>query len=482
MPSTKLAPAERQKQLRALYKESRDLIAKLKGYQGRELNDEEKAAYQALVDKVDELDERVAALEAEEPEETPTPPAGGQNAADLTQILKRIADHLDGQGGGQATPPSPGRRSKPEAPGHTRDLDDKRAINDPKMALRGWALVNTGMATRDHFEASERVGFDMRSQTLHFRLAEKAPKNQKEIDQRYADAIKEHRAQSTLTGAAGAFLIQTDLQKEVEEALLYYADLRQICQVIRTDQGNPLDIPFMDDTANKGEIVTENTAFNSQDLTLAKRTLNAWLYNSKMINCSLQFLQDVAVNPTQMIGKAAGERLGRIQADHHSTGSGTGQPAGLLTATIGSALGRTATSATAISNADLLNLIHSVDRAYRPGAYWMGHDNILMQLRLITDAQGRPIFTESYRDGEPAKIHGYPFLINNGMASTMASGNKTLAFGAIPDQYRLRDAMDITFRRLDERFAELGQVGFIALMRHDARLLNVNAVKHLIHP
>ena len=53
----------------------------------------------------------------------------------------------------------------------------------------------------------------------------------------------------------------------------------------------------------------------------------------------------------------------------------------------------------------------------------------------------------------------------------MAVSAKSILFGDL-SQYFIRDVMDIQVVRLAERYAEYGQVGFVALARADGALLD----------
>jgi HK97 family phage major capsid protein len=55
-----------------------------------------------------------------------------------------------------------------------------------------------------------------------------------------------------------------------------------------------------------------------------------------------------------------------------------------------------------------------------------------------------------------------------------------MLYGAL-SKYQIRDVRDITLVRLDERYAELGVVAFLAFSRHDGDLLDAGThpVKYL---
>ena len=60
----------------------------------------------------------------------------------------------------------------------------------------------------------------------------------------------------------------------------------------------------------------------------------------------------------------------------------------------------------------------------------------------------------------------------------IAAGAKTILFGDL-SFYWIGDRQGITFQRLNERFADYGQVGFLASKRLDGKLVLPEAVKVL---
>ncbi|NBS71474.1 phage major capsid protein, partial [bacterium] len=243
----------------------------------------------------------------------------------------------------------------------------------------------------------------------------------------------------------------------------------------RTASGNPIDIPTVDDTSNNGELVAENAAYATQDVTFSKVTLNAYKFTSKLVLASLELLQDSAIDVATILGNLLGERIGRSQLGYFTTGTGSSQPQGAVT---GSAAGVTSASATAIAVDDLLGLVHSVDRAYRDAGAFMMHDSVLLAVRKLKDSTNQPIFTQSYIVGEPDRLFGYPVVINNSMASTVATTNKTVLFGDW-SKFVIRDALDIQLVRSDERYMEYGQSAFVALARSDSKVTISSAIKRL---
>jgi HK97 family phage major capsid protein len=289
----------------------------------------------------------------------------------------------------------------------------------------------------------------------------------------------ENRAQSSATGAAGGYTVQQETMRELEQALLASGGVRQVADVIRTASGADLPWPTSDNTdAEVAEILGQNDPASDGDLEFGQRTLKAHKYVTKIIKVPVELIQDSAINLPQYVGSRLGEQLGRGTNRHFTTGTGVNQPEGVAT---GAVLGVTAAAPGAVTYEELVDMIHSVDPAYRRNFTWMFHDETLRELRKLRDNDGALIWQESLRVGEPDRILGKPYTINMDL-QPMGAGNRSIVGGDF-SKYKVRDVRDVTVVRLDERFAEFLQVAFLAYSRHDGLLLDAgtNPVKYLTH-
>lgn len=184
------------------------------------------------------------------------------------------------------------------------------------------------------------------------------------------------------------------------------------------------------------------------------------------------------------------DRLGRITNTHFTTGNGTTQPNGIITAaSTGVTAANSTSQVTSILYATVIDLIHSVDVAYRnPSCRFMMNDASVKVFRKILDGSNRPIFAPGYDNtmgasalSFPDMICGYPVIVNNDVA-VMAASAKSIAFGDFR-YYYIRDAMEMQmFRFTDSAYAKLGQVGFLAWLRSGGNFIDVGgAVKLFVN-
>ena len=132
-----------------------------------------------------------------------------------------------------------------------------------------------------------------------------------------------------------------------------------------------------------------------------------------------ELLEDSAFDIPSVIGAMLGERLGRILAEKFATGSGAATPRGIVTA---ATLGKTAAATNAITFDEVFDLIHSVDPAYRVGAGFLMHDNVILALRKLKAAgTGEYLWQSGAREGVPDRIAGYPLTVCQEMASVITN-------------------------------------------------------------
>lgn len=285
------------------------------------------------------------------------------------------------------------------------------------------------------------------------------------------------RAAAVGTGAAGGYTVPQGFWAKVTETLKFYAPMREMGELYTTDTGNPIPWATNDDTGNTGELLGENVATADLDLTFGQKSLSSYMFSSKNIKASRQFLQDSGIDPENFIAKKAGQRIGRIINSYFTTGTGTSQPQGIVTGATTGVTGAVGNTLTVTYDA-LVDLQHSVDAAYRDGGNcaFMMHDLSLAVVRKLKDSQNRPLWEPSLQAGVPSTLLGAPVRINNFIA-TMAANAKSIAFGDFNAAYVVREVNGAGLLRLEERYAELLQVGFIAFGRYDGLVQDSSAVK-----
>lgn len=284
-------------------------------------------------------------------------------------------------------------------------------------------------------------------------------------------------AMSTTTTTEGGFTVPSLVATMVIDRMKAYGGMREVATPMPTDGGNDYNFPGSDGTADVGEIVGQNTATNSGDIVFSNTLLKPFYYSSKKIALPHELIQDSGIDIVAYVIDRLATRIARIQNTHFTVGTGTTQPDGVIPrATLGKT-GTTGQTATVIYD-DLVDLKHSVNRAYRKNARFMMNDLSVAVVSKLKDTTGRPIWETSLVPDKPDTLLGFGVVVNDDVA-TMAANAKSIAFGDF-SKYYIRDVNNTAqIRRFDDSaFALLNQVGFCGWQRSGGNLLDTNAVKY----
>lgn len=307
-----------------------------------------------------------------------------------------------------------------------------------------------------------------------------AERGTSDLDAEQRQALREGKVEARALGvgtdSAGGYTVPPGFRNRLVEQMKAYGAVIDVAEVLDTDSGNELEWPTLDDTANVGAILAENTQVTEQDIVVGTASLGAYKYTSKMVRVSLELLQDSAIDTEGLLTRKLAERIARIWNQHFTTGTGTAQPDGVVTS---ATVGKTGTTGqtTTITWDDLIDLEHSIDPAYRNArSRFMFRDATLASLRKLKDGNSNYIWQPSVQAGVAPTINGRPYVINQDMPA-MAASAKSVLYGDFQEAYVVRRVMGIQLVRFGERYMDFGQVGFLSFARADGTLQNASAVK-----
>lgn len=289
----------------------------------------------------------------------------------------------------------------------------------------------------------------------------------------------EFRAQTAGTTTAGGFTVPTELADQIVKSMKAWGPMYdpEVATEMVTSSGNPIKVPTVDDTAVTAEAHTEGAALTDdggKDVVFGQKSLDAYAFDTEFIRWSWELDQDSIFNMESLLGELLGERLGRIANTQLTVGTGSSAPHGVVTA---STLGKTA--AAAVTGDELIDLIHSVDPAYRtsPKVAFMFNDTTLSVIRKLKDGNGNYLWQMgNVQQGAPGTLLGYRYHINQAVAN-VATGQKSVLFGDF-GKYFVRKVGAPVIGVLRERFWP--DMGIAGLIRFDGELGDTAAIKHLI--
>lgn len=277
---------------------------------------------------------------------------------------------------------------------------------------------------------------------------------------------------TTNLDAAQPTFVQTLIEHLVENGVLV-----NYATVIRTSHGDALDYPKTS-AYPSAAIVAEAASIGESDPTFAaKLTLNAYKYGF-MTQLSPEVAADVNFDLEGFLGRKGGQALGNGIGAHFVTGTGTGQPNGIVTAAPQGVLSVTANNYPDYD--ELVSLVHSVSPAYRRrGGAFLMNDGVLAAVRKIKDLNGTPIFQPGYFSGAPDSILGYPIVIDPNVPGTGGLSQKAVLFGDL-SAYIVRFAGGVRIERSTDFAFANDLISWRFLVRADGDLSDTNAVKHWI--
>ena len=289
-------------------------------------------------------------------------------------------------------------------------------------------------------------------------------------------AVAIRNAMSTTTTTEGGYTVPAEIATMVIDKLKAFGGMRDVASILTTSTGVAMNWPTSDGTADVGAIVGQNTAVSGADITFGTIGLNPFYYTSNKIALPLELIQDSAIDVVAYVVDRLATRIARIQNTHFTTGAGTTLPDGVIPKSATGKTGTTGQTLTVIYD-DLIDLKHSVNRAYRGNARYMMNDLSVAVVSKLKDTTGRPIWVPAVVAGAPDTLCGFPVAINDDVA-VMAANAKSIAFGDF-SKYTIRDVANTTvIKRFDDSaFALSNQVGFCGWQRSGGNLLDTAAVR-----
>ena len=299
----------------------------------------------------------------------------------------------------------------------------------------------------------------------------------------YSAVPKEERAQTT-TNAAGGFSIPETMMERIIESMAAWGPMYEggPFTVMNTSGGNPMPFPTVDDTASTAGPHTEGATLTDdggKDVTFGQKQLEAYAFNTEWLRVAKELADDSFANMETLVGGLLGKRLARLANAKLTTGSGSTDVHGIVTA---SGEGKVAASSSAITFDEILEFEHSVDPAYRagPSVGYMMHDQTSLAVRKLKDGDGNYLWQSgNVRAGIPETLNGRPMWINQDMAKlTDGVDSRVMLFGDMSSYFvrKVGGAPLIGAIQDKDFWPGFGIAGYI---RFDGELSDAAAVKHL---
>lgn len=283
-------------------------------------------------------------------------------------------------------------------------------------------------------------------------------------------ASEEVRALQADSGSAGGFLLAppqfvNELIKDVDD-MIYIRQRATTYQVTGAAEG--LGAPSLDNDPDDFDWTVElSTGEEDGSMSFGKRELKAHPF-AKRIKVSRKLMRKAGVD--RIIRQRFGYKVGLTQEKAYFTGDGQQKPLGLFTASnngIPTTRDVSADNTTSQVKADnILNMFYSLKMQYRSKADWLFHRDTIKQISKLKDGEGRYLWQDAIRAGDPDTIKGRPVLESEHVPNTYTTGQYVGLLGDL-SQYWIVDDLAFEMQILNELYAETNQVGFIGRYEGD---------------
>jgi len=216
-----------------------------------------------------------------------------------------------------------------------------------------------------------------------------------------------------------------------------------VARVFNTPTGEPFTIPKLTaDAAGGGTVTAENAGITLADSTIGKTSLQVYKYASIQSVSTELWRNSQNLDLMDVLAETGGRQIGLNAGAAFTTGDGTDDPNGFITA---GSVGATASSGTAggqqasdtfFGPLDIVNLYYSVQVPWRSVGSWMVSNDAMAKIRTFRDANGMFLFDPGLQADMQPTLLGRPIYENPGMAA-VASASKSVAFGDFK-QYAIR--------------------------------------------
>lgn len=360
------------------------------------------------------------------------------------------------------------------------------------------ALLDQATEEKRDLTAEEQVQFDRINSELDERAA--AIDNVRKIEEREAKAAELARGFEITTGASAS---DTDLLRAIARGEVRAHEFRtltpnanlvpvtffdqvwqkarevgpmlRVSNVLNTAGGEQIRFPNLTAYSTAAQYAAGGTIAES-DPTFSSVVLSAYK-QAFLLAVAEELLTDTGVSLENELAIAGGNTIGTRVNALLTTGAGTTEPTGAVTA---STLGATGTAAGGIPTGDnIVDLFYSLDGAVRASNNFafMASPTTIASIRKLKDTTGQYLFQPSLALGTPDTLLGRPLIENVGMASGTSA--KSILAGDW-NAYRVRVAGGLNVAQSADYQFNLGLVNYRFQIRVDGNLMDTAAIKHYV--
>lgn len=274
------------------------------------------------------------------------------------------------------------------------------------------------------------------------------------------------RALSAGVNTEGGYLVApeqfvTNLIKAVDDQVF----IRGLATTYTVERAASLGAPELKADPSDADWTTElQTGSEDSAMSFGKRSLFPHPL-AKRIKISNNLLRMATMSAEQIVMDRLTYKFGITEEKAFMTGTGSGQPLGLFTASSdGVSTARdvsTDNTTTSITADNLRNVKYSCKAQYQMSGSWVFHRDALKMISKLKDGEGQYLWQAGISDADGDRLLGNRVFMSEYAPNTFTTGQYVGLFGDF-SHYWIVDALNMQMQRLTELYAESNQTGFIA--------------------
>ena len=283
----------------------------------------------------------------------------------------------------------------------------------------------------------------------------------------------------------GGFLVPTELDARIAERLLRVSPIRKIAQIVQTSTADYRKLIALGGTSS-GWVSEMASRPETGEPTFAEITPPSGdLYANP--SATQHMLDDPAFDLEGWLAGQIAAEFARAEGAAFVNGTGSGQPAGFLTAPVSAApdTARSFGTLQYLPSGDaagfdiqpdmhLIDIVMALNPGHRQGACWLMNAGTIAAVRKLKDGDGSFLWQGSMLDGQPDRLLGYPVYEAADMPS-IAAGTCPIAFGNFRAGYLITERQGT--RILRDPYTNKPFVNFYATRRVGGQVLDSDAIK-----
>jgi HK97 family phage major capsid protein len=288
----------------------------------------------------------------------------------------------------------------------------------------------------------------------------------------------EQKALAESIDSQGGYLVPPDFANEIITVAAQIAEIRSVANVRPTGRDQVWISKLMQlPTVAWGQ---ESVAITDQQLKVGMEQI-AINVQTALVLVSNDLLEDTEADVFGELSSAFGLKIAESEDFAFSDGTGVLQPQGFFNQADLQAAAFVTSSAGLLKGDDLIQGLYKLKKVYRRMATWAMASLIEAGVRTLKDTNGQYLWQinpyTALKDGAPSTILGRPVISTEGHADVVATGKFPVAVGDFSRGYYVRDRRGLTIQRLNERYAEYRQTGFLVSRRVGAQPVLAEALQ-----